>query len=408
MEPKRSERTSVSDTLGLTLSTLGNVVESDGRLYVNVELPGVSSGEIDVRNSDGLLNLCAEREPIDSVVAHNTEDRFGEIVGSSKQLSDCLSSLLEAAATDASVLLCGETGTGKELFARAIHQNSLRAHGNFVAVDCTVLPETIVGSLLFGHEKGSFTGADKTCEGLIRQAHRGTLFLDEVGELSPTLQKAFLRVLQEHRFRPIGNNVEVDSDFRLVAATNRDLPQSVARGQFRQDLLYRLQSYLIELPPLRSRTDDIQPLANYYVDLLCKRYGFCSKQLTPEFIQTLSLYPWPGNIRELINTLEQALFMAQQETTLFPKHLPQKIRIQVAKSALKSHSINTGIPPAYTANTLPCLQDFRTGVFNLAEKQYLASLVQYVGQNISHACQLSGLSRSRLYSLLKKHQLSLH
>jgi len=408
MEPKRSERTSVSDTLGLTLSTLGNVVESDGRLYVNVELPGVSSGEIDVRNSDGLLNLCAEREPIDSVVAHNTEDRFGEIVGSSKQLSDCLSSLLEAAATDASVLLCGETGTGKELFARAIHQNSLRAHGNFVAVDCTVLPETIVGSLLFGHEKGSFTGADKTCEGLIRQAHRGTLFLDEVGELSPTLQKAFLRVLQEHRFRPIGNNVEVDSDFRLVAATNRDLPQSVARGQFRQDLLYRLQSYLIELPPLRSRTDDIQPLANYYVDLLCKRYGFCSKQLTPEFIQTLSLYPWPGNIRELINTLEQALFMAQQETTLFPKHLPQKIRIQVAKSALKSHSINTGIPPAYTANTLPCLQDFRTGVFNLAEKQYLASLVQYAGQNISHACQLSGLSRSRLYSLLKKHQVSLH
>ena len=408
MEPKRSERTSVSDTSGMTHSTLGNVVESDGRLYVNVELPGSSSGEIDVRNADGLLNLCTERKPIDSIVVCNTKDRFGEIVGRSKQLSDCLSSLLEAAATDASVLLCGETGTGKELFARAIHQNSFRAHGNFVAVDCTVLPETIVGSLLFGHEKGSFTGADKACEGLIRQAHRGTLFLDEVGELSPTLQKAFLRVLQEHRFRPIGNNIEVESDFRLVAATNRDLVQSVANGQFRQDLLYRLQSYLIELPPLRNRTDDIQSLANYYVDLLCKRYGFCSKQLTPEFIQTLLLYPWPGNIRELINTLEQTLFIAQQETTLFPKHLPQQIRIQVAKSVLKSHSLTAGIPSAYTANTLPCLQDFRTEVFSLAEKQYLASLVQHAGQNISHACQLSGLSRSRLYTLLRKHQISLH
>ena len=408
MEPKRSERTSVSDTSGLMLSTLSNVVESDGRLYVNVELPGVSSGEIDVRNSDGLLNLCAEREPIASVVAHNTEDRFGEIVGSSKQLSDCLSSLLEAAATDASVLLYGETGTGKELFARAIHQNSSRAHSNFVAVDCTVLPESIVGSLLFGHEKGSFTGADKACAGLIRQAHHGTLFLDEVGELSPTLQKAFLRVLQERRFRPVGNDIEVDSDFRLVAATNRDLHQSVARGQFRQDLLYRLQSHLIELPPLRSRTDDIQALANYHVALLCKKHGFCSKQLTPEFVQTLSLYPWPGNIRELINSLEQALFLAQQETTLFPKHLPQQIRIQVVKSVLKSRPPNTSSSPAYTVNTLPCLQDFRTGVFNLAEKQYLASLVQYAGQNINHACQLSGLSRSRLYSLLKKHQISLH
>ncbi|MBE0577532.1 MAG: sigma 54-interacting transcriptional regulator [Desulfuromonadales bacterium] len=399
----------VPDASGLKHDSMVDVVEKGGRLYINVELPGVSAGEIDVRISEGLLNLCTERESIDAVLSSNAADqRFGDVIGGSKEISDCLRSMLEAATTDANVLLCGETGTGKELFARAVHKNSSRSQGNFVAVDCTVLPESIVGSLLFGHEKGSFTGADKTCEGLIRQAHRGTLFLDEVGELSPTLQKSFLRVLQEHRFRPIGNHTEVESDFRLVAATNRDLLQSVAHSQFRHDLLYRLQACLIDLPPLRNRTDDIKPLAIYHLDRLCQRHGFCSKQMTPEFIQTLVHYPWPGNVRELINSLEQALFMAQQETTLFPKHLPQHIRIQVAKSALKSHQTSNRSRPTPAERGLPCLQDFRSGVFCLAEKQYLASLVHHTGQNVSQACQLSGLSRSRLYSLLKKHRISLH
>lgn len=408
MEPRYPESASVSEASGLDPASRIDVVEKNGRLYVNVELPGVSAGEIDVKISDGLLNICAERETAGSAVSYNTDDRFGDIVGNSEKHSACLRSLLEAATSDASVLLCGETGTGKELFARAVHQNSSRAHGNFVAVDCTVLPETIVSSLLFGHKKGSFTGADKTSEGLIRQAHGGTLFLDEVGELSPPQQKAFLRVLQEHRFRPIGSSVEVNSDFRLVAATNRDLPQCVARGQFRQDLLYRLQSYHIMLPPLRDRSDDIKVLAGYHVDRLCNKYGFRTKQLTTEFIRTLTLYPWPGNVRELINSLEQALFMAQQEAILFPKHLPQHIRIQVAKATLPSHRISDSRPSAYTVNNLPCLQDFRIGVFGLAEKQYLESLVQHTGQDVSQACQLSGLSRSRLYSLLKKHQIALH
>ncbi len=411
MEAKHPEQTPLAKATGLKPSPMIDVIEKEGRLYVNVELPGVSAAEIDVRISEGLLNLCTDREAIAAVVCHNTDQRFGEIVGSSPQLSACLKSLQEAASTDASVLLCGETGTGKELFARAVHRYSARAQGNFVALDCTVLPESIVGSLLFGHEKGSFSGADKTCEGLIRQAHRGTLFLDEVGELSPTLQKAFLRVLQEHRFRPIGNHTEVESDFRLVAATNRDLLQSLAHGQFRRDLLYRLHSCLIELPPLRSRTDDIQPLAIYHVDRLCQSHGFCAKQLTPDFIRSLCVYPWPGNVRELINTLEQTLFMAKQETILFARHLPQHIRIQVARSVLKSRHVidsSDSSRPAGAQRSLPPLQDFRSGVFSMAEKHYLASLVQHAGQNVSQACQLSGLSRSRLYSLLKKHRISLH
>jgi len=395
-------------TSGFRPSSNIDVVEKDGRVYVNVEIPGVSASEINVSISDDLLSICAEREAHDQVVAHEEQNRCSEIVGSSKNLSDCLSLLLEAAPTDASVLLCGETGTGKELFARAIHKNSTRAAGRFVAVDCTVLPESMVSSLLFGHEKGAFTGADKSCEGLIHQAHCGTLFLDEVGELSPTLQKAFLRVLQEHSFRPLGNRAEVNSDFRLVAATNRDLHQRVALGQFRQDLLYCLQSYCINLPTLRNRISDIQPLAIYHTNRLCQRHGFCLKQLTPEFIQTLSLYHWPGNVRELINTLEQALFTARYEATLFPKHLPQHIRIQVARSVLQTHRLSQNSQGTYAGGKLPSLHDFRNGVCDRAERQYLSNLVQHAGQNISQACQLSGLSRSHFYSLIKKHQIPLN
>jgi len=394
---------------GKQIPTLVDIVERSGRVYVNVELPGISADEVDVRISDGLLNLCTEREALDVCVRHHRDDLFCEIIGNSRQLAECLDLVSQAAATDANVLLSGETGTGKELFARAIHKHSSRAQENFVVVDCTALPETIVGSLLFGHEKGSFTGADRTCEGLLRQAHRGTLFLDEVGELSLPLQKAFLRVLQEHQFRPIGSQAEIKSDFRLVAATNRDLHRYVDSGLFRKDLLYRLQTYLIELPTLRERCDDIPLLAIYHADRLCEKHGFCSKQLTPEFTRTLARYPWPGNIRELINSLEQAIFTAQQENTLFPKHLPQHIRIHVARSALKADKMNIlGRKSVCTSGNLPLLQDFRSDVLGLAEKQYLANLVQHARQNLNQACLLSGLSRSRLYSLLKKHHLSLH
>jgi len=198
MESKQPEQKTISSSSRKSLPTQIDIVEKSGRLYVNVELSGVRADEINVRISDGLLNLCTERDEFDLGLEHRCDKRFGEIIGNSKQFLDCLDSLLQASASDANVLLYGETGTGKELFARAIHRHSSRRQGNFVAVDCAVLPESIVGSLLFGHKMGSVTGADKTCEGLIRQAHHGTLFLDEVGELSPSLQKTFLRVLQEN------------------------------------------------------------------------------------------------------------------------------------------------------------------------------------------------------------------
>ncbi|HQP55771.1 MAG TPA: sigma-54 dependent transcriptional regulator, partial [Syntrophorhabdus sp.] len=171
------------------------------------------------------------------------------IIGNSPSLRACFDLVAQAAQSDINVLITGETGTGKELFARAIHDNSQRADKSFIVVDCAAMPDNLVESTLFGHEKGAFTGADRSREGLIKLAHRGTLFLDEIGELPPLIQKSFLRVLQEHRFRPIGSSGEEQSDFRLIAATNRKLDRMVANGQFRTDLLFRIQALTIELPP---------------------------------------------------------------------------------------------------------------------------------------------------------------
>lgn len=329
------------------------------------------------------------------------------IIGKSPQLQACLDLVAQAACSDVNVFITGETGTGKELFALAVHENSHRTRGNFIVVDCTALPETLVESLLFGHEKGSFTGAEKAREGLIKQAHCGTLFLDEVGELPLTLQKSFLRVLQERRFRPLGSNREVESDFRLVAATNRDLDQMVKDGRFREDLLYRLRSYLIELPPLRDRLEDIGILARYHVDLFCERYDLAPKGFSPEFLEMLKAYAWPGNVREFVNTLERTLASARFDPTLFPKHLPTHLRVQVTRAAVEQESASLrGGGRSTGSQSLPNLHDYRESVYNEAEKQYLQDLMTLSGHQITEACRTSGLSQSRLYALLKKHNIA--
>jgi two-component system, NtrC family, response regulator len=323
------------------------------------------------------------------------------IIGSSPKLQDCLDLLAQAAECDASVLITGETGTGKELFARALHCNSRRAGGSFVVVDCTALPETLIESLLFGHEKGAFTGAEQAREGLVRQANNGTLFLDEVGELPLSMQKSFLRVLQEHRFRPVGSQRELESDFRLVAATNRDLNQLVQQGRFREDLLFRLRSFVIELPPLRERPEDIKELARYHLDRLCDHYELAAKGFSPEFLKTLGAYPWPGNVREFVNSLERTVAAAHFEPFLFPKHLPVQIRVHVAQASVRNGTAENGLEPEPPPG-FPQLHDFRETVYSQAEKQYLHDLMSLAHENINEACRLSGLSQSRLYALLKK------
>ncbi len=328
------------------------------------------------------------------------------IIGSSPRMRACFDVLAQAANSDASVLITGETGTGKELFARAIHENSPRASKNFVVVDCTALPKTLVESTLFGYEKGAFTGADKDQDGLVRQAHGGTLFLDEVGEIPLVIQKAFLRVLQEHRFRPVGSKKEIESDFRLVAATNRNLDEMVEAHHFRRDLLFRLQTFTIDLPPLQTRKEDIRELVMYHMAKLSERYGIGTKGFAPEFLDSLVAYDWPGNVRELVNALERALTMARHEPTLFAKHLPTHIRVSLARAAVTKDAPPPVQERGQAAPLLPPLKSFREAALQEAERQYLEDLMGIAGSNIKEACRISGLSRPRLYALMKKYRVS--
>jgi two-component system NtrC family response regulator len=330
------------------------------------------------------------------------------IVGNSPQMRDCLDLVAQAAKGDANVLITGETGTGKELFALAIHNNSRRANSSFVVVDCAALPKNLVESVLFGHEKGAFTSADRAQEGLIRQADGGTLFLDEVGELSPSVQKSFLRVLQERRFRPIGGKEEIKSDFRLIAASNRDLDELVRRQQFREDLLFRLRTFAIELPPLRERLEDIKELVRHYIAQLAEEHGQQAKDLSPEFMDLLARYPWPGNVRELVHALERAFAAAPGEPTLYPKHLPTNIRTQLARTSIRKKAAPA--PPSHRkgdpAPSFLTLQEVREAALVDVERQYLKDLIERTEGDIQQACLTSGLSRSRLYSLLKKYGIS--
>jgi two-component system NtrC family response regulator len=341
------------------------------------------------------------------------------IIGNSPRMKSCLELLAQACGGDANVLVTGETGTGKELFALALHQNSPRADHSFVVVDCTALPETLVESMLFGHVRGAFTGADKAQEGLIKQADGGTLFLDEVGELPLNVQKTFLRVLQEHRFRPIGSKQEVESRFRLVAATNRELDQMVEEGQFRKDLLFRLRSITIELPPLRERLEDMKELVLFHMRELCERYGVGMKGFAPEFFDVLAAYDWPGNVRELVNVLERTLNVARYEPTLFPNYLPTDFRIRMARASICSREVPETSPeeePRQTheiyeaasgsSSILPPLSVARDCAIASTEKQYLHDLMLSTQGNIKEACRISGLSRARLYALLKRYDVA--
>jgi two-component system NtrC family response regulator len=328
------------------------------------------------------------------------------IIGDSQKITSCLELLAQAASSDANVLITGETGTGKELFAKVVHYNSSRAKRNFVVVDCTALPETLVESVLFGHERGAFTGADRSEEGLIKQADGGTLFLDEIGELPLLIQKKFLRVIQEHRFRPVGGRREIESDFRLVAATNRNLESMVQEGRFREDLLFRLRTLAIESPPLREITEDIKKLTVFYMDDLCERFGIVPKGASPEFWEIVTEYHWPGNVREMIQALEKALLSAKDEPMLFPKHLPTYIRIQVARNCFPKKPASQGKPEIRSSvpKVPPKLKEIRKAAVSEAEQQYLKDLISFVGGDNNKACRISGLSRSRFYTLLKKYR----
>ena len=236
-----------------------------------------------------------------------------EIVGSSGALQKVLSRASKVAPTDATVLVTGETGTGKELVARAIHKQSRRSSRAFVCVNCAAVPRDLIASELFGHEKGSFTGALQRRLGRFELAEGGTIFLDEVGELPLETQIALLRVLQEHEFERVGGTRSIQTNVRVIAATNRNLPAAIAAGTFRSDLFYRLNVFPIDMPPLRERREDIPMLVEYFADHCARKVGKNIQGITKESLDLLRSYPWPGNIRELQNVIERSVIMCETE-----------------------------------------------------------------------------------------------
>ena len=248
-----------------------------------------------------------------------------QIVGDDAKLRQVSVALHRAAATDTTVLLEGESGTGKELFARALHALSPRADGPFIAINCAAIPETLLETELFGHEKGAFTGAAVRKPGKFELAHRGTLFLDEIGDLPLSLQAKILRALEEKQFERLGGTVPLHVDVRVVAATNRHLKAAVAARQFREDLYFRLSVFPITIPPLRERTDDIPTLARFFIDKFCRDLNKKPLLLSPAAEQELRAYAWPGNVRELQNCIERAAILTEGET-IHPRHLNLSFR----------------------------------------------------------------------------------
>jgi two-component system NtrC family response regulator len=332
-------------------------------------------------------------------------DRTG-IVGESPAIVSCLDDVARACVTDASVLITGETGTGKELFARAIHRNSSRYRGAFVPIDCGGIAESLAESIFFGHEKGAFTGADAPREGIIRQAAGGTFFLDEIGDLPLNIQKSLLRALQEKRIRPLGGQQEIAVDFRLVAATNRNLKKMVTEHKFREDLLFRIGALRVALPALRDRGDDIREITLRKIHQMCEHHGKDTPGVSAEFMDILAAHRWPGNVRELINVLEYALASADWDPTLHPKHLPPEYRTVFLSddSAAQPDTTKNDERLLDIGDQFPTLLEYRAW----AEKKYLKNLIKRAAGNRENACNLSGMSQARLYALMKKYKLSFH
>jgi DNA-binding NtrC family response regulator len=242
------------------------------------------------------------------------------ILGESPAIHEASGQLQKVAGTDATVLLLGESGTGKELFARAIHHLSPRSGGPFVALNCAAIPENLLENELFGHERGAYTGADRLRVGKLEMASGGTLFLDEIGEMPPGMQGKILRVLQERSFERVGGNLTLEADVRVVAATNRDLESAAARGEFREDLFFRLSVFPLTVPPLRRRREDIPLLARYFLERFAREMHRPVQDFHPEALERLQAYAWPGNVRELQNCIERAVILCDGQE-LAPEHL---------------------------------------------------------------------------------------
>jgi len=328
-----------------------------------------------------LLDTVADAMRLSSPPASGeTESWRAELITRSSTMEDLLSQARRVAASDASVCIFGASGTGKELLARAIHRASPRAEAPFVAINCGAIPEGLLESELFGHKKGSFTGAVADRRGLFQAAQGGTLFLDEIGDMPLPLQVKLLRALEERKIRPVGSHEQYDVDVRVIAATHRKLEERIASGEFREDLYYRLNVVKLYIPTLAERREDIPLLANEFLSRLGARYRRGRLSLSPEATQLLVSAPWPGNVRQLLNVIEQAVALATTE---------------VIPESLVRQALDAG-------DTMLTPLDEARRAF---ERDYLVRILKITGGNVTKAARLAGRNRTEFYRLLERHSL---
>jgi two-component system response regulator GlrR len=308
---------------------------------------------------------------------------FSNIIAKSEKMQKVLEAVTQIAGIDSNVYIHGESGTGKELIAKAIHLSSERKANSFVAINCAAIPEPLLESKLFGHEKGAFTGAIRSTKGLFVQAHGGTIFLDEIGDMSLPIQAKLLRVLQERQFYPVGSEKLVEVDVRVIVATNKDLEAQVKQGLFREDLFYRIHVIPILLPPLRERKEDIPSLVDHFLKKFSKEMKKEVKELSLSALHRLMLHDWPGNVRELENTIEYAIAMTRQEI-ITEEHILQ------TKEVLRDEPLRP-------------LKEARDDY----EKNYIIQLLEICKGNVSKAAKMAGKYRADFYDLLKKHNLKI-
>ena len=311
------------------------------------------------------------------------------LIGQSPVMRKLFSVIERVAPTDASVLITGATGTGKELAARAIHDLSPRRDAAFVDINCSAIPETLIEAELFGHQRGTFTGAHENRSGLFEKASGGTLFLDEVDALNLSAQAKLLRVLQERTVRRIGARANIAIDVRIISATNCDLAQAVAEGRFRPDLFYRLRVLPLQLPELCTRSGDVDLLVEHFLQLKAQRMGQGLRRFTPEAMRALREYPWPGNVRELENAIEYSLAIGMDET-LGLDDLP----IEIANQGPADINDFRSVLQAYMNDTVPLAE---------IEKRYILSVLQQFGGNQVRAAAALGIDRSKLYRRLRQY-----
>src|SRR5262249_27496150 len=342
----------------------------------------------------------ADRSPVLGV-APETQARASGIVGTSEAVEAVLDRARKVAETDSTVLVTGETGTGKELLARAIHAWSRRADGPFVSVNCAAIPQTLIASELFGHERGAFTGALQRRLGRFELAAGGTLFLDEVGELPVETQVLLLRVLQEREFERVGGTVAMSANVRIVAATNRDLRQAIAQGSFRSDLFYRLAVFPLEMPPLRKRKGDLRPLIEHFVRFSASKVGKTILGIAPEALARLGEYSWPGNVRELQNVIERSVILCESETfTLDPSWAHRERALDESKPVcLDASGVKAAAKESSVAHpiSLPTLADIQ----NAAMLRALESCNWVIG-GPSGAAAVLGIKRTTLQARIKR------